>query len=114
MFVSVMFGEPTSFDHVDVFLPASSGAVPLLLQTQTKLGGPWSTVAESLRTATLPPTDLRREATRALRRAGFRFILAHAGNAGINLIGSDMVKHTAEWGLRDRGELTPVHLFEIE
>lgn len=114
MFVSVLFGEPTSFDRIDVILPASNSAVPLLLQTQTSQGGPWNTVAESLRTVTLPPTDLRREATRALRRAGFRFLLAQAGSTGIDLIGSDMVKHTAEWGLRDRGELTPVHLFEIE
>ena len=113
MFLSVLFREPTSLDHVDVVLPASSSSVPFLLQTQTN-GGPWRTVADLLRTATLPPADLRREATRALRRAGFRFVLAHAGADGIDSISDDMVKHTAAWGLRDRAELAPVHLFEIE
>ncbi len=114
MFLTALFGQPTALDRVDITLPEALAALPLIVQTQRNPGGTWSTVADSLRTTRLPLTDLRREATRALRSAGFRFILASAGETVIDAIGRDMVKHTAEWGLRDEGEFTPVHLFRIE
>ncbi len=111
MFLTALFQQPTVLDRVDIVMPEALAALPLIVQT---LNANWTTVADSLRTTRLPPEDLRRESTRALRQAGFRFILARAGNTGIDVIGADMVKHAAEWGLRDRGEFTPVHLFEIE
>ena len=113
MFLTALFSKPTALDRVDITMPEARASLPLIVQTLNPSGN-WSTVADSLRTARLPVEDLRREATRALRQAGFRFILASAGNTGIDVIGTDLVKHPAEWGVRDRGEFTPVHLFEIE
>jgi len=111
MFLAVLFPHPISIGR---FTAVTNGRIPLLLQTRGKGDAKWLTVADSLRATTLPETDLRRDATRALRQAGFRFILARAGTEGMDRVSADMVQHPDDWGLRDRGQFTPVHLFEIE
>jgi hypothetical protein len=61
-----------------------------------------------------PLGDVRMAATRAVRGAGFRYILADNGNAGNGLLGAAMVGHEAEWGLEKTADLGPVVLFRIK
>jgi hypothetical protein len=61
-----------------------------------------------------PPEDLRTAATRAIRGAGFRYILADNGNEGNGLLGAAMVAHEAEWGLEKVADLGPVVLLRIK
>jgi len=111
MFLAVLFPRPISLGR---FTAVTNGRISLMLQTRGERDANWLTVADSLRATTLLTTGLRRDATRALRQAGFRFILARAGTEGMDRVSADMVDRPQEWGLRDRGEFTPVHLFEIE
>ncbi len=60
-----------------------------------------------------PPDDLRTAATRAIRGAGFRYILADTGNEGIGVFGAAMLGHEAEWGLEKTAELGGIVLFRI-
>jgi hypothetical protein len=58
--------------------------------------------------------DVRVSATRAIREAGYRYILAHDGKEGNGLLGAAMVGHAAEWGLEKTADLGPVLLFRIK
>jgi len=58
--------------------------------------------------------DVRVSATRAIRDAGFRYILAYDSNEGNGLLGAAMVGHEAEWGLEKIADLGPVLLFRIK
>jgi 4-amino-4-deoxy-L-arabinose transferase-like glycosyltransferase len=58
--------------------------------------------------------DVRRAATSAVRRAGFRYILAYNGNEGNGAVGSTIVGHEAEWGLESVADLGPIALLRIK
>jgi hypothetical protein len=55
--------------------------------------------------------DVRMSATRAIRAAGFRYILAYDGKG---LVGAAMVEHPGEWGLEKTAEHGPEVLFRIK
>jgi len=61
-----------------------------------------------------PLGDVRMAATRAVRGAGFRYILVENGNEGNGLLGAAMVGHEAEWGLEKTADLGPVVLLRIK
>ena len=61
-----------------------------------------------------PLGNVRMSATRAVRDAGFRYILANNGNDGNGALGADMVGHEVEWGLEKTADLGPVVLFRIK
>ncbi|MDQ6677420.1 MAG: glycosyltransferase family 39 protein [Acidobacteriota bacterium] len=113
-FLSVSFESPKRIDRLALIMPQTQSPLPLLIQTRNERGGAWRTRADSLRTAVLPPLDLRRDAGRFLHSAGFRYIVARAGNSGMDRIGTQLIRHPAEWGMRDRGEAESIHLLEIE
>jgi hypothetical protein len=53
-------------------------------------------------------------AARAVRGAGFRYILAYNSDEGNGLLGAAMMGHEAEWGLEKTAEIGPAVLFRIE
>jgi len=57
--------------------------------------------------------DVRMAATRAVRNAGFRYILVYSGSEGNGPLGTAMAEHAPEWGLEKAAELGPVVLFRI-
>jgi 4-amino-4-deoxy-L-arabinose transferase-like glycosyltransferase len=61
-----------------------------------------------------PLPDLRRAATEAIRKAGYRYILAPTGIEGNGLLGAAMAGHEVEWGLAKAGEAGWVTLYKIE
>ena len=61
-----------------------------------------------------PLGNVRMSATRAVRGAGFRYILVDNGNEGNGALGADIVGRAAEWGLEKTAENGPVVLFRIE
>lgn len=58
--------------------------------------------------------DLRVEAARALRRAGFRYLLAATGAGGNTPIGNILLGHEPEWGLERIGEAGRYYLFRVK
>jgi 4-amino-4-deoxy-L-arabinose transferase-like glycosyltransferase len=61
-----------------------------------------------------PPEDLRPAATRAIRQAGFRYILVDQGDQGNGLLGAAMAAHASAWGVEKAAELGPYVLLRIE
>jgi hypothetical protein len=58
--------------------------------------------------------DVRISATKAIRDAGFGYILANNGNEGNGVLGAAMAGHEVEWGLEKTTDLGPVVLFRIK
>ena len=60
-----------------------------------------------------PLPDLRAAATKAIRDAGFRYILAATGNEGNAPLAAAMEGHAAEWGMEKAGYAGRVTLYRI-
>jgi hypothetical protein len=58
--------------------------------------------------------DLRLEVSRAIHRAGFRFVLVPTGEGGNAPIGNAVVGHEAEWGLEKAGFAGDYYLFRVK
>ncbi|MGI8991988.1 MAG: ArnT family glycosyltransferase, partial [Bryobacteraceae bacterium] len=71
--------------------------------------GRWFFLRDGPAALNVPPADLRRDAMRALQRAGFTFVVAGTGGK----IGKDMAENGADWGVTDAGAAGIVHLFHI-
>jgi hypothetical protein len=57
--------------------------------------------------------DLRRDATAYVRRSGHAYILVPVANDAFAPLGTDMMRHPAEWGVEARGNAGNLWLFRI-
>jgi hypothetical protein len=76
--------------------------------------GRWHLLSDSPRAVQRPPRDIRLEASRAIKRAGFRFVLVPTGTGGNAPIGSVLVGHEAEWGMERVGEAGRFYLLRVK
>ncbi len=58
--------------------------------------------------------DLRAEAALAIRRAGYRYLLAPAGGGGSAPVGNALLDHEPEWGMERVAEAGSYYLFRIK
>ncbi len=75
--------------------------------------GRWRLLSTSPQAIPRPPQDLRLDAARALRSAGFRYLLAPTGAGGNAAIGNVLLGHEAEWGLERAGDAGRFYLFHV-
>jgi hypothetical protein len=75
--------------------------------------GQWHLLTTNPEAIPRPPQDLRLEAARALRTAGFRYLLAPTGSGGNASIGNLLVGSEAAWGLDRVGEAGRYYLFRV-
>jgi len=59
------------------------------------------------------PEDVRRAATRAIRREGFDYIVAAENNQGLGVLGRAFLGHEGEWGLENLGAAGDATLYRI-
>ena len=64
--------------------------------------GQWRLLSNTPQAIPRPPQDIRLEAARAVKRAGFRYILVPTGTGGNAPIGNVLIGHEAEWGFKQR------------
>ncbi|HXB72930.1 MAG TPA: glycosyltransferase family 39 protein [Candidatus Acidoferrales bacterium] len=76
--------------------------------------GRWHLLSNRPTAEPRPPQDLRLEASRALRRAGFRYLLAATGAGGNAPIGNVLLGHEPEWGMERVGEAGRYYLFHVK
>jgi hypothetical protein len=93
--------------HTPVF------GVPLEVFGQDVKGN-WRLLSNSAQAIPRPPQDLRLEASRALRKAGFRYLLAPTGAGGNAPIGNLILGHEPEWGMERVGWAGDFHLFRVK
>jgi hypothetical protein len=76
--------------------------------------GAWHVLADRAEMKTRAPQDLRLEVARAVRRAGYRYLLVVTGEGGNAPIGNLIVGHQAEWGLEQAGFAGAYYLFRVK
>jgi hypothetical protein len=76
--------------------------------------GEWHLLTGRAEMATRPPQDLRLDAARAIRKAGFRYVLMPTGEGGNAPIGNLIVGHESEWGMELTGYAGDYHLLRIK
>jgi hypothetical protein len=112
MYLDVELGHPQRLTsavlvtHTPVFL------VPLEVYGMDEKGV-WHLLTKDPEVIPRAPQDLRMGAARALRTAGFRYLLTPTGSGGNAVIGNLLVGHEAEWGLEHAGEAGRFHLFRV-
>jgi hypothetical protein len=77
-------------------------------------GGRWHLLTDRAEMHSRPLQDLRLDVSRAVRRAGFRFLLVPTGEGGNAPIGNVIVGHEAEWGLEKSGFAGDYYLFRVK
>jgi len=87
--------------------------VPLEIYGQDTKGA-WRLLSNSPAAIPRPPQDLRLDAARALRKAGFRYLLVPTGSGGNAPIGNVLVGHEPEWGLERAGYAGDFQLFRVK
>ena len=87
--------------------------VPLEFYGQT-MNGKWQLLSNHAAAEPRSLQDLRLEASRALRKAGFRYLLAATGSGGNTPIGNILMGHEPEWGLERVGEAGRYFLFRVK
>ena len=58
--------------------------------------------------------DLRRPATRAIRRQGFSYLVTPPRNVDLGEFSQNFIGHEAEWGLEEAGYAGDFHLFRVK
>ncbi len=74
----------------------------------------WHLLSNTPQAIPRAPQDIRLEAVRAVKRAGFRYMLVPTGEGGNAPIGNVLVGHEAEWGLERAGEAGRFYLLRVK
>jgi hypothetical protein len=77
-------------------------------------GGHWHLLATAPEAIPRPPQDLRLEASRALRNAGYRYLLVPTGAGGNAPLGNMIVGHEAEWGMELAADVGRFYLLRVK
>ena len=86
--------------------------VPIELYT-LGVDGQWRMRSQALPAVPRPPENLRRDAIRHVKSAGFRYIAAPSEYEGVFNVGRDLKERSAEWGLEKINERGFVTLYKI-
>ena len=112
MYVEVDFDRALALSGAVMTSPTAVSALPFAFYGRERDG--WHLLANRPVVTERPLGNVRMSATKAIRGAGFRYILAENGSEGNGALGTDMVGHELEWGLEKVAEFGPVVLFRIE
>jgi hypothetical protein len=112
MYLDIELGNPQRLTSAVLVTHTPVFRVPLEVYG-LDVKGAWHLLTTSPEAIPRAPQDLRLEAARALRAAGFRYLLAPTGKGGNAAIGNVLVGHEAEWGLERAGEAGRFYLFHV-
>ncbi|MDQ6663173.1 MAG: glycosyltransferase family 39 protein [Acidobacteriota bacterium] len=104
-FLQIEFDHPQMLTRADLLCDRS---VPMVAEGMGT-DGQWRLLLNAPDVSMADPIDLRRDAVRALKSAGFTFVVAGTGAK----IGKDMVENGADWGVMNAGAAGQVRLFQI-
>jgi hypothetical protein len=76
--------------------------------------GRWHLLSNTPEAIPRAPQDIRLEAARAVRRAGFRYLLVPTGKGGNAPIGNILVGNEGEWGMERAGEAGRFYLLRVK
>lgn len=111
-FVEVAFDHPQTVSSA-VLLAHIPGRAPGIEFHGRDSRGAWRRLAARPEMTRRATEDLRRPAVRALKRAGFRYLLTPVGQSDAGPLGRLIAGHEKEWGLELAAESGGIHLFRI-
>jgi hypothetical protein len=76
--------------------------------------GEWRMLAKDAEATPRVTQDLRLDAARALRRAGYRYLLTPTGAGGNAPIGNSIVGHETDWGMERAAEAGRFYLLRVK
>ena len=76
--------------------------------------GQWHLLSNTPQAIPRPPKDIRLEAARAVKRAGFRYLLVPTGKGGNAPIGNVIFGREAEWGMECVGDAGRFYLLRMK
>jgi len=112
MYVEVDFDHALTLSAAVMTTPTAFYPLPFDFYGREPDG--WHLLTSQPVVTSKPLGNVRISATRAVRSAGFSYILADNGNEGNGSLGADMAAHELEWGLQKTAEVGPVILFRIK
>jgi hypothetical protein len=114
MYLDVELGNPQRLTAAVLVTHTPVFRVPLEIHG-LDVKGQWHLLCNTPQAIPRPPRDIRLEASRALKRAGFRYLLVPTGQEGGNApIGNILVGREAEWGLERVGEAGRFYLLRVK
>jgi hypothetical protein len=113
MFLEIDLDHPQRLTSAVLQSHAPVYGVPLEFHGQG-MDGKWRLLSDAPVAIRRPPDDLHLGATRALRRAGYRYLLAPTGTGGNAPIGNVLAGHAPEWGMERAAEGGPYVLFHVK
>ncbi len=113
MYLDVEFGNPQRLTAAVLVTHTAAFRVPLEVYG-LDVQGRWHLLSNTPQAIPRAPQDIRLEASRAIKRAGFRYVLVPTGGGGNAPIGNVLVGHEAEWGMERVGEAGRFYLFRVK
>jgi hypothetical protein len=113
MYLDVEFGNPQRLTAAVLVTHTAAFRVPLEVYG-LDVQGRWHLLSNTPQAIPRAPQDIRLEASRAIKRAGFRYLLVPTGAGGNAPIGNILVGHETEWGMERVGEAGRFYLFRVK
>ena len=113
MYFEIDLDHPQRLSSAVLISHAPAYGAPLEFRGQSP-DGQWRLLSSHPVAEQRPPQDLRLDATSAIRRAGFRYLLAATGSGGNTPIGNVLLGHEPEWGLERVGEAGRYDLYRVK
>ena len=113
MYLDVDLGNPQRLTAAVLVTHTAAFHVPLEVHG-LDVQGRWHLLSNTPQAIPRAPQDIRLEASRAVKGAGFRYLLVPTGGGGNAPIGNILVGHEAEWGMERVGEAGRFYLFRVK
>jgi len=113
MYLDVELGNPQRLTAAVLVTHTAAFRVPLEVHG-LDMQGRWHLLSNTPQAIPRAPEDIRLEASRAIKRAGFRYLLVPTGGGGNAPIGNILVGHETEWGMERVGEAGRFYLFRVK
>jgi hypothetical protein len=113
MYLDVELGNPQRLTAAVLVTHTAAFRVPLEVYG-LDMRGRWHLLSNTPQAIPRAPQDIRLEASRAIKRAGFRYLLVPTGGGGNAPIGNILVGHETEWGMERVGEAGRFYLFRVK
>jgi hypothetical protein len=112
MFVEIVFDRPQALSGAVLLSHTPAYRVPIEVHGQDA-GGAWRVLSAEPALELRATEDLRRSAIRALKQAGFHYLLTPVGVNDAGPLGRALAGHEKQWGLEPVAAIKNIHLFRI-
>jgi hypothetical protein len=113
MYFDLELGNPQRLTAAILVTHTPAYRVPLEIYG-LDVQGRWNLLSNTPEAIPRAPQDIRLEAARAVRRAGFRYLLVPTGKGGNAPIGNILVGSEGEWGMERVGEAGRFYLLRVK